>query len=108
MIKSIHQGPLAYNQDCNSLELSHRIRMFLSGRCSIEAGRAGGTLGLANYFLVQTASPNPIRYQSWAKIRSALIIGLSLWTSDKLAQGVRLVNFMFSSRPEGAIGCRIR
>jgi len=47
MVKPIHQGPLAYNQDCNSLELSHRVQMFLSGRCLIEAGRAGGTLCLA-------------------------------------------------------------
>jgi len=46
-----------------------------------------GLLVKKNCFLVQTASPDPIRYQSWVKARSAMIIGLPLWTCDELAQG---------------------
>lgn len=38
-------------------------------------------------FPVQTASPDPIRYKGWVKTRSALVIGLPLWTYDELLQG---------------------
>ena len=49
-------------------------------------------------FPVQTALPNPDRYQTWEKERMPLLTGLPLWTHDELVQGYVLqITFLFTS-----------
>ena len=38
-------------------------------------------------FPVQTASHDPMRYKTWVKERTPLMVGLPVWTRDELAQG---------------------
>jgi hypothetical protein len=47
-------------------------------------------------FPVQTASPDPRRYQTWDKERIPLFTGLPLWTRDELVYGyvLRYHNFV--------------
>ena len=36
---------------------------------------------------VQASSPNPTRYKSWVKQRSAKILGMRLWSEDDILKG---------------------
>ncbi|KAF9062074.1 hypothetical protein BDP27DRAFT_1369119 [Rhodocollybia butyracea] len=41
----------------------------------------------ANAFIVQTSSPNPMRFEKWLKLKKPIVIGLGLWTPKLLREG---------------------
>ncbi|KAF9062075.1 hypothetical protein BDP27DRAFT_1369120 [Rhodocollybia butyracea] len=41
----------------------------------------------ANVFIVQTSSPNPMRFEKWLKLKKPIVIGLGLWTPKLLREG---------------------